>query len=70
MHRPPSKQLWIAIIGLLLSLGIPQLPLGRWGSHLLVRNHLLGQEIVWWAAIVVMFGYVLLVEKRHLASVG
>jgi hypothetical protein len=40
------------------------------GSHLLGRCRLLGQEILWWAAIVVMFGYVLLVEKRRLASVG
>jgi len=70
MHRPLSKQLWITIIGLLLSLGIPQLPLGGWGGHLLGRSHLLGQEILWWAAIVVMFGWVLLVEKRRLASVG
>lgn len=57
-------------VGLLLSLGVGNLPLGSWGERLISRAPLVGHELLWWVAVVVLLLYVLLVERRPLASIG
>lgn len=60
----------LAVIGLLIGIGVPELGLGR----RLAPGHdlpsLLVHEAVWWALVAVMIGYILFVERRSLSSIG
>jgi membrane protease YdiL (CAAX protease family) len=58
------------VIGLLLSLGVALLPLGEWGRARSGLGDLLGGEILWWIAVVVLLLYVALVERRPFSSIG
>jgi membrane protease YdiL (CAAX protease family) len=58
------------IIGLLLSLGVALLPLGTWGRGYSGLGSLLGSEVLWWAAVIVLLLYIALVERRPFSSVG
>ncbi|MGH6890432.1 MAG: lysostaphin resistance A-like protein [Rhizomicrobium sp.] len=58
------------LIGLLLTLGVGLLPLGQWGRAHSGLGHLLGGEIFWWIAVVVVLLYIAFVERRPFASVG
>lgn len=58
------------LVGLLLTLGIALLPLGDWGRAYSGLGRLLGGEIFWWIAVVVLLLYVALVERRPFISVG
>jgi membrane protease YdiL (CAAX protease family) len=58
------------LVGLLVSLGGANLPLGRWGERLGVFGPLLGREALWWALVVVVLLYVLLIEREPLSSMG
>ncbi len=64
----PSRKL--AIVGLVLSFVLPQLPLGTWGDRLFGKSHLVGHEVLWWIAALLMLLYVVIVEKRRLSSIG
>ncbi|HEY3776849.1 MAG TPA: CPBP family intramembrane glutamic endopeptidase [Rhizomicrobium sp.] len=58
------------VIGLLLSLGVALLPLGNWGRAYSGLGKLLGGEIFWWIAVVVLLLYIAFVERRKFSSVG
>ena len=58
------------IIGLLLTLGVALLPLGTWGKAYTGLGKLLGGEVLWWVAVVVVLLYVALVERKPFSSVG
>jgi len=60
----------LILIGLSLTLGAGNLPLGSWGRHLVPGGMLIGSEILWWVAVLVCPLYVVFVEKRPLASIG
>jgi membrane protease YdiL (CAAX protease family) len=67
--QPDTRRVQI-LIGLLLTLGVGNLPLGVWGERLRVFGPLVGHELLWWIAIAVVLLYVLLVERRPLSSIG
>jgi hypothetical protein len=56
------------LVGLLLALGLPLLPLGAWGERLNAFGPLVGHESLWWIAVAVLLFYVLRVERRPLTS--
>lgn len=58
------------IIGLLLTLGAGLLPLGAWGRTHSGLGRLVGNEVLWWVAVVVILLYVVFVERRSFASIG
>lgn len=58
------------LIGLLLALGVPLLPLGAWGERLKAFGPLVGHESLWWIAVAALLFYVLRVEQRPLTSIG
>ncbi len=65
-----SKRSTLMIVGLLLSLGVGLLPLGRWGRYYSGLGDLLGGEVLWWIAVVVLLLYIAFVERRPFASIG
>ncbi|HEX3430783.1 MAG TPA: CPBP family intramembrane glutamic endopeptidase [Rhizomicrobium sp.] len=69
MTEVNRRRLLIAV-GLLLSLGLALLPLGPWGRTYSGLGRLLGGEVLWWIAVAVVLLYVLLVERRSVASIG
>lgn len=58
------------LAGLLLTLGVANLPLGTWGGHLKVFGPLLSHEVLWWLAVGILLLYVLRVERLPLSSIG
>lgn len=67
MTRQRSIQI---IIGLLLSLGAGLLPLGTWGRTYSGLGRLVGNEVLWWVAVIVILFYVMFVERQPFASIG
>jgi membrane protease YdiL (CAAX protease family) len=67
--QPNPRRIQI-LIGLLLALGVPLLPLGAWGERLKLFGPLVGHETLWWLAVAVLLFYVLRVERRPLSSIG
>lgn len=68
---PRSKERRVQILlGLLLTLGGANLPLGTWGERLTHLGPLAGREILWWVLVLVVLLYVHFVEKRPLSSIG
>jgi uncharacterized protein len=58
------------LVGLALALGLAALPLGQWvfpGDNLNAR---LGREGIWWSIGIFVILWVILVERRQLASIG
>jgi membrane protease YdiL (CAAX protease family) len=64
------KQWTQIIVGLLLSLGVALLPLGTWGKAYSGLGKLLGGEVLWWVAVVVLLLYVAFIERRPFSSLG
>ena len=60
----------LALVGLLLDLTLSELPLGTWGNRVFGKGNLIGHEVFWWCAVVLMLGYVLFVERRRMSSIG
>ncbi len=58
------------VIGLLLTLGVALLPLGRWGKAYGGLGPLLGGEVLWWVAVALVLLYVAFVEKMPFSSLG
>ncbi len=58
------------IVGLLLSLGVGLLPLGAWGRTHSWLGRLVGNEVLWWVAVVIILLYVAFAERRPFASIG
>lgn len=69
MARSANRRVLI-IVGLLMSLGLPLLPLGKWGKAHSGLGTLLGGETLWWAAVAIILFYVVLIERRPLSSIG
>ena len=66
----PMKQRIQTLIGLLLTLGVMNLPLGNWGGRLDLFGALLSRECLSWLAVAILLVYVLFVERRTLSSIG
>jgi membrane protease YdiL (CAAX protease family) len=60
----------ILVVGLIISLGVPCLPIGKWVNEFADVRHLVLHEVVWWGLTVLMLEYVVLVEQRPLRSLG
>lgn len=60
----------LLIVGLLLNLFLALAPLGAWGDRVFGKTHLIGHEIFWWCAVLLMLGYVAFVEHRRMSSIG
>jgi hypothetical protein len=58
------------LVGLLLTLGVANLPLRTWGGRLKVFGPLLAREGLWGLTVGVLLFYVLRVERRPLSSIG
>ncbi|HEY2351010.1 MAG TPA: CPBP family intramembrane glutamic endopeptidase [Candidatus Acidoferrum sp.] len=58
------------LVGLLLTLGVPNLPLGTWGERLKIFGHLISHELLWWLAVVIVFFYAVRIERLPLSSIG
>ncbi len=58
------------IVGLFLSLGVALMPLGAWGKAYSGLDKLLGNEVLWWVAVIVILLYVAFVERRPFPSIG
>jgi hypothetical protein len=65
-----NRRTVVTLVGLLLTLGIPVLPISEWENEFENVRHLVGYEIIWWALIALVLLYVRLVERRPLRSVG
>jgi membrane protease YdiL (CAAX protease family) len=65
-----SRKVLQIIVGLLLSLGVALLPLGPWGKAYSGLGKLLGGEVLWWVAVVILLLYVAFVERRPFSSIG
>jgi membrane protease YdiL (CAAX protease family) len=66
----PNHNRTLLIVGLLLNLFLALAPLGTWGDRIFGKTHLIGHEVFWWCAVLVMLGYVGLVEHRRMSSIG
>jgi len=60
----------LTLIGLLIAIGVPELGLGKRLAPGGDVASLLIHEAVWWVLIAVVLGYVLLVERQPLSSLG
>src|SRR5262249_27176153 len=57
-------------IGLVVALGFPCLPVTKWVNEFAGVGHLVGYEVVWWAAVGLLMAHVRIVEGRPLSSLG
>jgi uncharacterized protein len=60
----------LPLLGLLITLGFPALPVYKWENEFAGVGHLIGYEIIWWLLVALVLLYVRLAEKRPLASIG
>ncbi|HTW34589.1 MAG TPA: type II CAAX endopeptidase family protein [Rhizomicrobium sp.] len=60
----------LILVGLIPTLLITFAPIGLWGQAHLGVGPLAGRELPYWALVVVLLLYVVLVERRPLASIG
>lgn len=58
------------LVGLVLTLVVPLLPLSRWGILFSGLSLPWAREVFWWIAVVVVLLYIAFVERRRFASVG
>jgi membrane protease YdiL (CAAX protease family) len=61
---------WITLVGVVLTLGFPALPLSRWENEFASVVHLVVYDVIWWAVVATVLVYVLFIERRSLVSVG
>ncbi len=66
MQSTPNRAL--TLLGLVLTLGIANLPLGR--VHLPGLGPLAAREVLWWLAVIVVLLYVGFIERLPLSSIG
>src|SRR5262245_46018268 len=60
----------LSIVGIIITLGFPNLPISQWMDEFAIVAHLVGYELIWWAMVVMVFLYVVLLEERTGASLG
>lgn len=66
-----TKRRWVvAIVGLVLAMGFAWLPFSDWIHEFAGTAHLIGNEAIWWAWVVVILWYVRKIEHRPLSSIG
>lgn len=65
-----NNRLAVTVLGLLVALGVPALPLSRWENEFGSVWHLVGYEAIWWVLIIFILFYVWLVERQPLTSIG
>jgi hypothetical protein len=58
------------VVGLLLALGVSNLPLGTWVQRTHLFGNLLGNEVPWWLLVIAVLVYVTKGENLPLASIG
>jgi membrane protease YdiL (CAAX protease family) len=56
------------IVGLAFCLAATLLPIGTWSEQLF--GPLLGHEALWWALVIALYIYILVLERRPLSSIG
>jgi membrane protease YdiL (CAAX protease family) len=74
-EQPPSGRAapgrgWKPVLGLLIALALPFVPLGRWIAPGRTITALLIREGVWWSYAAVVVAWLLFVERRPLRSIG
>jgi membrane protease YdiL (CAAX protease family) len=69
MNVKPHKSIK-SIVGILLFLAIPGLPLSRWENEFAGVGHLIGYEAIWWSIVILLLLYVRKLEVRPLSSIG
>jgi membrane protease YdiL (CAAX protease family) len=57
-------------LALVLPLVLPYLGLQEYAEHTLELGPLIGREVIWWGLVAVLLLYILIVERRTLASIG
>lgn len=65
-----SRQAVLSTAGLVFALGFASLPISRWENEFASVAHLVGYEVVWWAAVALVLSFVISLEQRPLASIG
>jgi membrane protease YdiL (CAAX protease family) len=60
----------LALIGLLIAIGVPELRLGERFAPGGDLASLIIHEAVWWVLVAIVLAYVLLIERRPLSSLG
>jgi membrane protease YdiL (CAAX protease family) len=59
-----------AVIGIVFALGFPALPISALYDEFANVSHLIGYELIWWAAVAFVLDYVRAVERQPLATIG
>jgi uncharacterized protein len=71
VRAPSVAQRWVLpLVGIVLALGLPFLPIGAWlspGDGLAAR---IGREAIWWGFAAIILIWVTGVERRPLSSIG
>lgn len=71
MENPKTRRFWaVTLTGLLLTLGIPFLPLTRWLHEFDDTWHLIRFELVWWALTGSILVWVRFIEPSPLSTLG
>jgi membrane protease YdiL (CAAX protease family) len=65
-----NRRIVLSLGGLLITLGVPALPISKWEKEFASVKHLVGYEIIWWILVGFVLFFVLRVERRPLSSVG
>ncbi len=58
------------LIGLIITLGFPSLPISKWENEFASVWNLIGYEIIWWTVVTLVVLYVRLIERRPFSSMG
>jgi uncharacterized protein len=58
------------LIGLIITLGFPSLPISKWENEFASVGNLIGYEVIWWTVVVLVLLYVRMIEKRPFSSIG
>lgn len=69
-NDPARPATWLALIGLVLALGLPELRLGTWLAPGDTIPAQLARELIWWLLAGLVLGWVLFAERQTLASIG
>lgn len=64
------RQTRIILFGVVLALGFFSLPFGKWIDEFANLAHMIGYELIIWGWVTLMLGFVVLVERRPLSSIG
>ena len=65
-----ARQKILALVGLALTLGLGSLPYPVWDDEFADTAHLVFNEVIYWTLVVATLVYVIVVERRPLASIG